>query len=127
MSVRQINPAGDVQQITCASRKKCVLPFEIQTGTTKQTVTVGTSYVSGSFAMQFQTPKGFFYASDKIPTDTKHPLYMATWPVALPKAKAATTLITLFEPLVDSPITAPPLDKAGKAVADLEVTVEETP
>ncbi len=127
MSVRQINPAGDVKQVTCQSRKKCVLPLDIQTGTTRQTLTVGISFVSGNLLVQFQTPKGFLYAGEKTPTDAKHPLYLATWPLAVPKGKAATTQVTLSEPLVEAPITAPMVDKPGKAVADLEITVEAKP
>ena len=76
VKVRQVNPDGAVQQVTCTDKEfKCLLPIDIQTGATKETLTVHVLDVPGNVLFEFETPKGYLYAGEKTPADAhKRPL-----------------------------------------------------
>jgi len=127
VKIRQVNPSRDVQQVTCTEHKKCVLPIDIQTGATKETLTVHVLFVPGNALVEFESPKGFLYAGDKSPADKQHATYETIWQPAKATNKLATSDITLFYPVVPFAAVAPILTAPQQAVADLEITTEETP
>src|SRR5258708_18624169 len=70
VKIRQLNPDGQTQQVTCTPNTKCLLPIDIQTGSTKETLTVGIEFVRGTMLARFQTPKGYLYAGNTPQADT---------------------------------------------------------
>jgi hypothetical protein len=127
VKIRQLNPASEVQQVTCNEHKKCVLPIGIQTGATKQTLTVHVLFAPGNVLFEFETAKGFLYAGDKSPSDKQHAKYRAMWQPAQAQNTPASSNITLFLPSVSLAATARILTVPQQPVADLEITTEETP
>jgi hypothetical protein len=135
VKIRQVNPAGDVQQVTCASKTKCVLPIDIQTKQgKKETLTALILFAPGAALFQFQTPDGFLYAWDKKPGD-ENAVYETVWHEAVPAKNPLTANITLFLPALPRAVGAPILNVAHEAeqkvahqpVADLEMTVAAAP
>lgn len=127
VKIRQLDPAGAVQQVTCAPNKKCVLPIDIQTGATKETLTVHVFFVPGNVLVEFQTPEGFLYAGDKNPADKQHSPYETIWHNASARNKPTTYHITLFTPFAPRAEGAPIINAVKQSVADLEITMEEAP
>ena len=127
VKIRQLNPAGEVQQATCTEHKKCVLPLEIQTGAQKETLTVHVLFVSGNVLFEFETPHGYVYAGEKNPADKQHTVYETIWRGAKAQNTPSTSDITLFLPLVPLAAIAPILKTPQQPVADMEITTEETP
>jgi hypothetical protein len=123
VKIRQVNPNGEIQQVTCSEKKKCVLPIDIQTGQAKETLTVGIGFVRGNVLLKFQTPKGYLYAGDKNPADKQNAMYETVWHEGVTAGKPSTSNVTLFLPLVPEPVTASILDSPQQAVADLEINV----
>lgn len=127
VKIRQVNPDSEIQQVTCTDNTKCVLPIDIQTGATKETLTVHVMFVPGNVLFKFETPKGYLYAGEKNPADAEHAAYETIWTRG--KAQSATTIspVTLFLPLVAEAMMAPILSAVQQPVADLEITTEQQP
>jgi hypothetical protein len=133
VKIRQLNPDGADQQVTCAEKQKCELPIDIQTGSTKQSLTVSILFATPRMLIRFQTPKANLYAGETTP-DNKH-FYDAFWPRTLSQGKTSTENVTLYSLAGPTPIIAPILDadrEAGlkithSAVATLEVTTQTVP
>ena len=135
VKIRQLNPAGEVQQITCAPDTKCLLPIAIQTKQgKKETLTALILFGPGNVLFQFQTPNGYLYAWDKK-SGGKDAVYETLWHNTAPSNKASTNNVTLFLPAVPRAAEAPILNIAREAalkamhpaVADLEIIVEAAP
>jgi hypothetical protein len=127
VKIKQLNPEGGLQQVTCTDDQKCVLPVDIQTGQTKKTLTVGISFVPGNVLMTFATPDGFLYAGDTNPADTQHAIYETLWHRAVAQNEPSISDVTLFSPAVPNALLVPALSAVEKPVADLEITLETTP
>jgi len=127
VKIRQLNPDGAVQQVTCAPKTKCLLPIDIQTGATKETLTVHVLFVPGNVLFEFETPKGFFYAGDTTPADSHNILYEPRWHGVKPQKTPSTTNVTLFLPLVPHAEMAPILNAVKQRVGDLEIITEQAP
>jgi hypothetical protein len=127
VKIRQLNPAGEAHQVTCVERKKCVLPIDIQTGTTKETLTVDISFVPGNVLFKFQTPKGYLYAGAKNPADKEHAIYETIWTGGKARSTPSISEVSLFLPVVPNAMLAPISNTVQQPVADLEITTEETP
>jgi len=127
VKIRQLNPDSGIQQVTCTDNTKCLLPLDIQTGATKETLTVHVMFVPGNVLFEFETPKGYLYAGDKNPSDPQYAAYETIWTRG--KAQSATSVspVTLFLPLVQQAAVAPILSAVQQPVADLEITTEATP
>ena len=133
VKIRQINPNGAVQQVTCAENTRCPVPVTIQTAGKTDTVTVNITFVKETLLAEFQTAKGFLYSANNL-TD-KNALYETIWHSALPKDKASTADVTLYLPAVRLAPSAPMLGVAKEAaakvshqaVATLEITVQRGP
>jgi hypothetical protein len=127
VKIRQLKPDGQTQQVTCIPNTKCVLPIDIQTGSTKETVTIGIDFVRGTVLARFQTPKGYLYAGNNPQADTKHPLYESIWHGATAAGKASIADITLFLPLIPFPGVGMMLNAVQQPVAELEITTDPQP
>jgi hypothetical protein len=127
VKIRQLNPNGTVQQVTCVPKTKCLLPIDIQTGSTKESVTVHVLYVPGNVLFEFETPKGFFYAGDTTPADKQNVVYEPRWHGVKPQTTPTTTNVTLFLPLVPHVEVAPILNAVKQRVADVEIITEQGP
>jgi hypothetical protein len=127
VKIRQLKPDGQVQQVTCTSSKRCVLLVDIQTGATKETLTVGIDFVRGTVLARFQTTKGYLYAGNNPQADTKHPFYESIWHIATAAGKPSTADITLFFPLIPYPGGGMVLNAVQQPVAELEITAVPQP
>jgi hypothetical protein len=127
VKIRQVNPDSETQQVTCTDNTKCVLPLDIQTGATKQTLTVHVLFVPGHVLFQFETPKGYLYAGDKTPADAQNAVYETIWTRGKAQSTASVSPVTLFLPLVPQAALAPMLSAVQQPVADLEITTEAAP
>lgn len=127
VKIRQIGPANAVQQVTCTANMKCVLPIDIQTGATKETLTVHVLFVPGNVLFEFETPKGYLYAGEKNPADKQHPVYETLWTRGKAQSKSIVSSVTLFQPLVPHAEMAPILSAVKEPVADLEITTKQAP
>jgi hypothetical protein len=133
VKIRQLTPDGAVQQVTCAEKQKCELPLDIQTGSTKQTLTVSVLFSAPRMMIRFQTPKGNLYAGETNP-DNKH-YYESLLPRTVSQGKASTESVTLYSLAGPTPIMVMMVDadrEAGlkithTAVATLEITTQTTP
>ena len=132
VKIRQLNPDGQVQQVTCAEKQKCDLPIDIQTGSTKETLTVGLHFGRGMLLAEFKSARGYLYAASKLPDN--HTIYEPIWHRAVTQGKASTEDVTLLLPAVPNAAMAPILDAAREAslkiahasVATLEITTQAT-
>jgi len=135
VKIRQLNPDSSPQQVTCAENTTCVLPIEIQTGSSKEKLTVDVSLKGNGARFRFQTPNGYLYAADTNPVDQQNALYMATWGRTKIGNTASLYNLTLVRPAVPNAMTAPWLSIANEAaanvkhqiVANLELTAEIAP
>jgi hypothetical protein len=127
VKIRQVNPDSAIQQVTCTDNTNCLLPIDIQTGTTKETLTVHVLFVPGNVLFEFETPKGYLYAGDKNPADAEHAAYETIWTRAKAQSTASIAPVTLFLPLVPHAEVAPMLSAVQQSVADLEITTEQAP
>jgi hypothetical protein len=130
VKIRQLNPDGTVQQVTCTPTAKCLLPIDIQTKQGKKvTLTVHILFVPGGNALfKFETPDGYFYAGDKNPADKQNAIYEANWHGAAVKPAPSTTDVTLFLPLTLHAEVGPTLrTSVEQPAADLEITTEQLP
>ena len=127
VKIRQVNPDSEVQQVTCTDNTKCVLPLDIQTGATKETLTVHVLFVPGNVLFEFETPKGYLYAGEKTPADVENAVYETIWTRGKAQSKASISPVTLFLPLVPLAALAPMLSAVQQPVVDLEITTEEAP
>jgi len=133
VKVRQLNPDGAVQQVTCAEKQKCVLPVDIQTGPTKETLTISIHFAKGSLLAEFKNSKGYLYASSKLSDNSTS--YEPIWHRPLTQGQTATDDVTLLLPAVPDASMAPILDAAREAklktahpsVATLEITTQPAP
>ena len=126
VKMRQLNPDGQLQQVTCSVKQKCVLPIDIQTGQTKETLTVGILFVPNGVAMRFQTPEGFLFTGEREPTD-KYSVYEGDWHDALATGNSKTSVTTLFIPLRQYPKVGLLRGDMKQPVTDLEITTEQLP
>jgi hypothetical protein len=132
VKIRQLNPDGAVQQVTCAAMQKCLLPVDIQSGATKETLTLNVNLMRGTLLAKFQTPKGFLFVGDTFFGDS---VYKPIWQRVLTPGKASTEVVTLYLPAMPRPIEAPMLDVAHETalkiahpvVATLEITRQLEP
>jgi len=132
VKIRQVNPDSAVQQATCAEKQKCLLPIDIQSGATKETLTVNLNLIRGTVLAKFKTPKGYLYAGDKFSGDR---VYKTIWQRVLAPGKASTEVVTLYLPAMPRPFEAPMLDAAHETalkiahqvVATLEITTQPAP
>jgi|SRR6185437_2467384 len=127
VKIRQVNPDSAIQQVTCAPNTKCLLPIDIKTGATKQTLTVHVLYVPGNVLFEFETPKGYLYAGDKNPADAEHAAYETIWTRGKAQSTASISPVTLFLPPVPHAEVAPMLSAVQQSVADLEITTVQAP
>ena len=127
VKIRQVNPDSAIQQVTCTNNTKCLLPIDIQTGATKQTLIVHVLFVPGNVLFEFETPKGYLYAGDKTPADKQHAVYETIWTRGKAQSKTTISPVTLFLPLVPHAEVAPMLSAGQQPVADLEITTEQAP
>jgi hypothetical protein len=127
VKIRQVNPDSEIQQVTCTDNTKCVLPIDIQTGATKETLTVHVLFVPGNVLFEFETPKGYLYAGEKNPADAEHAAYETIWTGGKAQSTASISPVTLFLPLVAQAAVAPILSTVEQPVADLEITTEAAP
>ena len=127
VKIRQVNPDGATQQIICTDNTKCVLPLDIQTGATKETLTVHVLFVPGNVLFEFETPKGYLYAGEKTPADPQDVRYETIWTRGKAQSAKSITPVTLFLPLVQQAAVAPILSTVQRPVADLEITTEAAP
>lgn len=128
VKVRQVNPDSAIQQVTCTDKEfKCLLPLDIQTGATKETLTVHVLFVPGNALFEFESPKGYLYAGDRPQADKDYPVYETIWHKAPVRNKPSTHDVTLFLPLVPRAGGVPILTAAQQPVADLAITMEEAP
>jgi hypothetical protein len=132
VTIRQLNPDSAVQQVTCVDHQKCVLPLVINAGQpTTQSLNINIEYIPGDLLLEFQAPKGYFYADDTVDTIG---FYNTIWSKAVPGDKPATYDVTLFQPLVPhmealilSVAHEASLNIAHAAVANLEITTQPVP
>lgn len=116
------------QKATCAAATyKCTLPVTIQTGGKTEALTVNIFYVPGNTLFSFQTTDGYLYAGNKPQADPQYPVYMPLWGGLAETATPTTANVTLYEPYVSNPAAAQIISTPGKAVADLQITVEAAP
>jgi hypothetical protein len=127
VKIKQLNPGGAVQQVTCIPNAQCVLPVDIQIGASRETLKVGIDFVRGTVLARFQTPKGYLYAGNNPQADVRHPLYESIWHGATVAGKPSTANITLFLPLIRYPGVGMMLDAVQQPVAELEITMEPQP
>lgn len=128
VKVKQLNPTSEAQQVTCVLDAKCLLPIDIQTGSTKETLTVEASFMAGGVQFKFQTPKGYLYAGLTPQADPQYPLYETIWHTAAGEAGTpSTTDITLFLPVVAFPVIAQATTSVEQSVAEIEITTEQQP
>jgi hypothetical protein len=133
VKIRQLNHDGAVQQVTCAEKQKCELPLDIQTGSTKQTLTVSVLFATPRMMIRFQTPKGLLYAGTTTPDNKSH--YEAFWPRTLSQGQTSTENVTLYSLAGPTPIIVPIVDADREAglkithsvVATLEITTQTAP
>ena len=133
VKIRQLNPAGEVQQATCAVGTPCLVPVDIQTNQKKkETVNARIEFVPGNVLSEFKGPDGYLYAGDKADSDTQ---YETLWHAAVSPNKTSIYDVTLFLPAVPNADAAPILNAKYEAahktthaaVADLEITMEQSP
>lgn len=133
VKIRQINPDGAVQQITCAEKKKCELPLDVQSGSTKQTLKVNVMFAVPRMLIRFQTPQGNLWAGDA--NSDNHRFYETFWPRTLSEGKTSTENVTLYSLAGPTPIMVTMVDadrEAGlkithTAVATVEITTQTAP
>lgn len=100
VKIRQINPTGAVQQVTCVEKQKCILSLKISTKQGQQEdLNVTISSAGASVIASFQTPKGYLYSRNQTATD-KNSLYETFWHSVVGINKPALYDITLFLPEV---------------------------
>ena len=130
VAVRQVNPDGALQQITCAVHQaNCVVPVALNGG--QISLTVHVEYAPGNLLLEFQSPTGYYYANETVDTVG---LYRTIWGKAVPGVQPATYHVTLFQPLV-SHMEAPILSVAQEAaksithavVVNLQITTTPGP
>lgn len=126
VKIRQLNPDGQIQEVTCAPNTKCLLSLDIQTGQTKETLTAGIFFVPNSVAIRFKAPDGYLFTGDRNPTD-KYALYGGRWHDAPATGKTKTAVTTLFVPLRPLPEVGLLRGDMKQPVADLEITTEQFP
>jgi hypothetical protein len=139
VTIKQINPAGDTQTVTCPAKQRCLVTMALIEGSSMQreNVTVQIDFVPGALLLEFQTPEGYLYAGEKLPGDTSHTYdnYEVIWHRALTSGQASTEDVTLYSPVVKNPVLAPILSVAHEAaqniahpaVATLEITTQPAP
>ncbi len=126
VKIRQIDTSGEVQQVTCSPKAKCLLPLDIQTKQgKKETLTVQILFVPGSVLFQFETPDGYLYSRDNN-ADVKHTFYETIAHNAVVPNKPLTRDITLFLPAARLALATPMVKTAQQPVAVLEIS-ETTP
>jgi hypothetical protein len=120
VAVRQVNPNGAVQTVTCTLLQKgCVLPFVINAGQpTQQSLNIHVIYFSGGLALDFQTAGGYFYTSSTVGTNTA---YNTLWNRRFQSGVSAPYTVTLFQPLGPNPFSRS-FTIAGTSVASLQIT-----
>jgi hypothetical protein len=138
VKVQQLNPAGELQSVTCTDNTKCLLPISITTAQGKQdTLTVAIFFAPTSILLHFQTSKGYLYAVTKGEADS---FYRTLWSPSFGQAspsvdKPSVSDVTLFLPAVPNAFLAPMLDVASEsaqkvthqAVAEVEITLQPVP
>jgi hypothetical protein len=126
VKIRQLNPDGQIQQVTCVNHQQCILQLGIRTAQAQtETLNVHVLFVPGNVLLEFETPKGYLYAGPKTAA-AKHVDYRTIWRNTSALNKPFADDVTLFLPLVAHP-AAPRLNVAQQPVADLEVTTEQVP
>lgn len=133
VKIRQLNPDGAFQQVTCALKTKCTLPIDIQTGSAKQTLTASVLFAPPRMMIRFQTPQGNLWAGDA--NSDNHRFYETLWPRTLSEGKTLTENVTLYSLTGPTPIMVMSVDadrEAGlkishTAVATLEITTQTAP
>jgi hypothetical protein len=136
VTIRQINPGGDTQSVTCTENTKCLLTIALSetNPVRKEDVTVQINFSPGALLLEFQTPRGYLYAGETLP-DARDSNYEVIWHADLTSVANLTKNITLYLPLVERPIEAPILNIAAEAaksaghpaVATVEVTAQPSP
>jgi hypothetical protein len=136
VTIKQINPAGDTQTITCAAKQRCLVTMGLIEGSSMQreNVTVQIDFVPGALLLEFQTPRGYLYAGEKLPGNNNDN-YEVIWHRALTSGQASTEDVTLYSPVVTNPVLAPILSMAHEAaqniahpaIATLEITTQPAP
>ena len=126
VKIRQVNPDGAIQQVTCTDNTNCLLPLNIQTGTTSETVTVHLLFAPGNVLFDFETPKGYLYARDSKPSDPRA-FYRTLWHGSTAKDNPSVNDVSLFLPLVARAQSTPLRATVDGPVADLEITTEALP
>ncbi len=122
VEIRQIDTAGEVHQVTCSSKAKCLLSLDIQTKQgKKETLTVHVTFVPGSVLFQFETPDGYLYSRDNN-ADVQHTFYETIAHNLVVPNKPLTRDITLFLPAVRPALVAPLMKTVQQPVAILEIT-----
>jgi hypothetical protein len=136
VTIRQINPAGDTQSVTCVQNKLCLLTIALAESNPvqKETVTVQVDLAPKTLLLEFKTPRGYLYVGENLP-DPKKNTYEVIWHGPLADDRKLSENITLYLPVVPRPVLAPILyaaDEAAKnnahpAVATVEVMVQPRP
>jgi hypothetical protein len=126
VTIKQVNPAGGLQTVTCAVKQKCLLPVTIQNGSQRETVTAHILFVPGNVMFAFETHDGYLYARDKN-ADPKYPFYKTMWATAVSPNKSSTRDVTLFLPAVPLAALARIVKTVQQPVAELEITMEAAP
>jgi hypothetical protein len=126
VSVKQVNPDGVAQEVTCAAMQKgCSLPLVINAGTAvQQSLNILVAYVSGKAVLTFQSGAKYFYTRD---TTAVKDIYNPLW-IKRVSGNAATYKITLFQPLTQRLVDSKAISNiVHTPVADLEVTATPGP
>lgn len=135
LKIRQLNPDGPVQQVTCTEKSKCVLPVAIHVAQPQnQSVSAQILFVRGSVLITFKTPDGYLYTGEKESAD-KDAAYETIWHGTVAPSKPSIHNATLFLTAVPNAVVAPILNVAKEAekktahpaVADLEISLEAAP
>ena len=119
VKIRQLNPPGAIQQVTCAEHQKCLLPIEINPAQLQaETLTVALTFASGNLIARFLLPKGTLFAGDKGDTSGH---YFPIWHKSLTTNGPSTYDINLFLPV------APNAASTQQPIAALEITAQPNP
>ncbi len=134
VKIRQINPDGQAQQVTCAYKQNCVLTVAIRSAQGQnETLTVTAHLNTTAVLAKFQTDKGYLYVINEWVDKTTG--YETRWHRALAQGNTSTDDVTLYLPAVPHALSAPILDAAHEAelniahpaVATLEITTQSMP